>query len=755
MSTFDNAELPEVPDELKCRITAAHLKLLLDSAITLDVIAASGIESTPKGLRFPWSDGVGATVWQSRPDEPFVNDEGDTVKYLFPKDAKVPLNRLRDGDTYTRVIIAEGTKQQHAVLSHAPAEYAVYGMSGCWGYKHADLTPFYGREVFLLLDADFATNVDVYAAAEQFAKQLKKHGAKAVQFVSTTGDGKQGVDDVLAGFAPDKRPEMLRLWLSQATDKLGKRPAAKAPTEEASKYFRTRSKPIALQPADFVDDLLAATPAALTREKNIALYADGAYRVDADAFLSKIVTAFGNYYTPSILTTIEHVTRGRLAGMGRRLPERATAPLLNCPNTMVDLRTGQAVAHDPELMSSVQVTVAYDADASAPNYVAWLRESLRQEGATEADVDRLLDDLEETAGTMLDPTKTPSKALFLFGPSRSGKSTFLRLLKAIAGAANTSAVTLHDLVSDNFAAANLYGRMLNVAADLSNKHVEDLSLFKMITGEDVIKGNRKYGTQFEFTNQALIAFSANELPTVSEASRAYAERIKPFHFPRSFAGAEDKSLEDKLLAELPGILARWVRAYGRFLARNGYAATDAATQAAFEAKSDRVVQFFQDMCTITPAKHGQKLADDQGTVRREVALAFNDWAKRNGGSTMGERAFFQRLANVPDVVEVRLGKNRSRAFNIVVAKADDDSWDDELDEPQDTAEAVVAAAEAIVLGHQDHLFRAPAGVGCAIGRATARKAASLSADFDAVDPEQPPAGGDPWADALGMDDYQF
>lgn len=655
-------------------ISLKHNGILLGSAITQEVIDASGIHSTKTGISFPWNDGVGATVWQHRPDNPRLDDKGDPIKYEFPKGAKVPFNHLRDGDTYTRLIIAEGTKQQYAVLSHAPADFAVYGMSGCWGFKHADLTVVNSREVFLLLDSDFTENPGVYEAAERLTKQLKKHGAKAVQFVSTTGTDKQGVDDVLASFAESKRAEMLKLWLSQATEKLGKRPKPKAPTEAASKYFRTRPKPLELQPADAADDLLEGCPAALTKEGNIALYSGGVYQVDGNAILSKVVEMFGNFYRPSIKNTVTDVLKGRLGARGAVLPERATAPLLNCTNTMVDLRTGAMRPHSPDHMSSVQVTVSYDAEAQAPGYLAWLREALRQDHHTDADVDRLVTDLEEVAGTMLDPTKTPSKALFLFGPSRSGKSTFLRLLKAVAGATNTSAVTLHDLDRDQFAAANLYGRMLNVAADLSNKHVEDLSLFKMLTGEDVIKGNRKYGQQFEFTNQALIAFSANELPTVSEASRAYAERMKPFHFPNSFAGREDKTLEERLLTELPGILTRWVKAYGRFLARGGYSHTDTLTQSAFEAKSDRVVQFFQDMCTVTPARHGQKLDDVSCTGRRDVAMAFNAWSERNGGSKMGERAFFQRLSNISDVVEVKAGVKQRRGFNLVVAKADDDSW---------------------------------------------------------------------------------
>lgn len=674
-------------------LTPAHMQLLADSAITEAVALASGIKSTPDALAFPWSDGIGATVWQYRPDAPKTNEDGDLMKYVFAKGSQVPFNRLRDGDTYQRMIIAEGTRQQYTVLSHAPADFAVYGMSGCWGFRKADLsaTEPMGRDVYVLLDADFSSNVTVYAAAEELAGQLKKHGAKSVQFVSTTGTGKEGVDDVLAALPEAKRAEMLRLWLSQATPKLGRRPKAKRPERDPGdraqgpeKYFRQRDKPIALQPSDAADDLMAQAPAVITREENIAVYADGVYQVDANAILAKVVDMFGNYYTPSVRTTVTEVLKGKLTKAGRMLPEKASAPLLNCTNTMVDLRTGALSAHGPEHLSSVQVAVAYDADASAGAYLAWLREALRQPHHTDADVEALIDDIEETAGTMLDPTRTPSKALFLFGPSRSGKSTFLRLLKAVAGSRNTSAVTLHDLVSDQFAAANLYGRMLNVAADLSNKHVEDLSLFKMLTGEDVIKGNRKYGNQFEFTNQALIAFSANELPTVSESSRAYAERMKPFHFPNSFAGREDKTLEEKLVSELPGILARWVRAYSRFLARGGYRATDSATQGLFEAKSDRVVQFFQDMCTVTAARHGDKLEDADCTGRRDVAMAFNAWSERNGGSKMGERAFFQRLANVDGVVEVKQGPKQRRAFNVTVAKADDDSWGEEAesDEPQ-------------------------------------------------------------------------
>lgn len=717
-------------------VTAEHRQMLLDSAISAEVIDASGIQSTPKGLMFPWNDGVQPVVWQSRPDVPFFDENGDPVKYIFPKGATIPFNRLRETGSKA-LILAEGTKQSYAVLSHAPAHMDVYGMSGCYGFVNADMTVFEGRDVYLLADADIETNPGVWAAAEQLTKQAKRYGATGVYYVVTTGTGKEGVDDVLAQLPEDKRAASLNRWLAAASDKLPKRPKAKRPVQsdldaEAAKLFRQRDKPLAFQSLDTAQLIMQQSPAAITAEKNIALYRDGVYVVDEDAILAVVTGMLGNFYQPSHLKTTTDQLRGLLKIEGRILPERMAAPWLNCPNTMVDLKSGRTFDHNPDYMSYVQITTDYRPDMPTPVYDAWLREALRQDGHTDADLDALVADIEETSGTMLDPSRTPSKALFLFGPSRSGKSTYLRLLKAIAGAANTSAVTLHELGTDQFATANLYGKMLNVAADLSNAHVTDLSKFKMATGEDLLNANRKYGQQFSFTNQALFAFSANELPTVSEASRAYAERMKPFSFPNSFAGREDKTLEDKLMAELPGILARWVKAYGRFLARGGYGVTDAATQTQFEAKSDRVVQFFQDMCSVTEAAHGARLDVTQATGRRDVAVAFNAWAERNGGSKMGERAFFQRFAQIAGISEVRIGSG-SRGFNVTVARADDDVWAGEDVQPVADPVApsgVVAENPWVTAGDAVMASQAPAVIGPVAGPQTGTEGFELTASAD-------------------------
>ena len=627
--------------------------MLLGAAIKPEVIDASGIESTKGGMNFPWWDGNGTRLTQYRPDTPITTDTGQTIKYVFPKGSSMILNQLRDPG-YGPVLICEGTKQQYAALSWAPDSFAVYGMAGCWCWTDADLMPFMGRDVFIVFDGDFVSNRDVYDAAKEFKDALMAHDAASVKFVKTTARDKDGLDDVLSRMPEDKRTHFMTLWISRAIEKLPKAPAKK----DANPFFEKGS--LLVQKA--TEFLLERQPAALTQEHKIAVYLNGSYHINGTAFVSAVGRMLGDQYRPNWRAAMEEMTEGILFESAKILPDRNAHQLLNCSNGMLDLRTLELLPHDPSYLSCVQVPVAWDPDASAPVYEAWLEDVCGSQAA----------DLEEVAATMLDPTRTPHKAAFLFGPSRSGKSTFLRIMQSMAGVENRTAVTLHELSTSPFAAANVYGKILNSAADLSSSHVADLSVFKMMTGEDPVHGNRKYGRQFTFTNGALFAFSANELPTVSESSRAYAERIKPFEFPNSFAGRENPEIESTMLSsELPGILVRWVTAYRRILERGGYSVTDARVRQEFDTRSDRVAQWVAESCAITPYAEGQIVPATECTGRRETASEFNRWAQRNGGHTMGERKVFDRLRQIEGIYEVRVAVVKSRAFNIVVRNADD------------------------------------------------------------------------------------
>lgn len=621
-------------------------------------------------LLFRYMSPDGKTVaLQLRPDTPVVNEKtGDVMKYVFAPDSPSILHAARVREDKTGpLLLSEGTCQTIAAAHYAPDDIEVYGIAGCQSWMKAgvptrDLAVVDGREVFIALDADAGSNLNVYEAGVALREACIAQGADSVRFIRIPGAGRTGLDDVLGGEIPERRQRYLKRLIEIARDRPAKekpefpavvKPKAKKSDDASISPFFDGEK---LKVQTLTETILGTCPAALTREDRIALYIDGVYRTDGKGFLAVLTELLGESFRTSHQSNAEAFAVGRLAAHGIVLPERMNEPLLNVKNGMIDLRTGELIEHDSKFLSTVQFPITFDPEATAPIYEKWLREMVGGQ----------VDDLEETAALMLDPTITPTKAVFLFGPARSGKSTMLRILGEIAGSENTSGVTLHDLAEDKFAAANLYGKTLNLAADLSARHVDDLSVFKLMTGADLIHANRKYGQQFDFTNRALFVFSANELPTVGESSRAYSERVKPFHFPNSFAGREDPSIEAAILNELPGILNRLITAHRRRVERGRMLDTDPMIREAFEQASDKVRQFVNEACEVLPVevdRGGSKNATISQTT--DLYRRFAEWTADEGKQGLAKSKFRARLVNVPGVFE-SVSSGRSRGWNLRV-----------------------------------------------------------------------------------------
>jgi putative DNA primase/helicase len=596
-------------------------------------------------LIYPWRYGE-ITELQIAPD-----NREKFKRYYFREGATAIPNEVRENGDEGPVILAEGSKQQLVAAEYAPEEYSIYGIAGCWNWTAADLSRFAFRDVVVIFDGDMKRNRDVWDAAQQLQETLDMYGAMSIKFVSLPTTGTDGLDDLLARTKDDDtRRRMLDNLISKAGS-LGKAPAKKA-SKKSGVFFDDHGSLLVQTLAKSIYD---EAPLLLTPEQKVAAYAGGVYRLDGLGVLSIITRLLGEDYRPAHRAAVEDVLAGRLNEAGLLAPTWMTEPYLNCANGMLDLRTGELKPHSPDYLSLVQIPIAYDPDATCPTYESWL----------ESVVGDQADALEEIASTMLDPTRTPTKALFAFGPSRSGKSTFLRILKAIAGDQNTSGVTLQQLSDDKFAAANLYGMMLNVGADLSNREVSDLQLFKMMTGVDPIHANRKYGKQFGFTNRALFGFSANELPQVSEGSSAYRNRVKPVKFPNSFADAEDQRIEDQIMTELPGVLARLVKAYRAHAERgHRYLETDPQIMEEFDQGSDRVRMWVAEEMEIWPAERADmEMPAGQFSTATELTGQFNQWATRNHGSNMGRNTLKGRLTSIDGVMEVR-GPDRSRGLNV-------------------------------------------------------------------------------------------
>ena len=207
----------------------------------------------------------------------------------------------------------------------------------------------------------------------------------------------------------------------------------------------------------------------------------------------------------------------------------------------------ELLPHDPEYRFLASLSTEYDPDADCPRFMQFLDEVVTTETARMK--------LQEYAGYTLMHWGLPyHKALFLVGPTASGKSTFLDTLRATHGERTVSSLAPQQM-TQRFGGADLYGKWLNVRNDIPAAMIKNTGTFKEIVAGDRIKAEEKFKDPFHFSPTAKHLFSANQLPETETDDEAFYRRILLVPFPTSIPRDErDTHLDDKLQQELPGVL---------------------------------------------------------------------------------------------------------------------------------------------------------------------------------------------------------
>ncbi|BBD63650.1 hypothetical protein NIES2109_65250 (plasmid) [Nostoc sp. HK-01] len=143
------------------------------------------------------------------------------------------------------------------------------------------------------------------------------------------------------------------------------------------------------------------------------------------------------------------------------------------------------------------------------------------------------------------------------GPGGSGKSTFQWLATALVGIDNTAVTTLKQLEANRFETASLYGKRLVLITD-SERYGGDVSNLKAITGEDIIRNERKGIQQtkgFKFPGMVMIA--ANEAIQSNDYTSGLKRRRLTVPFLNQIPPHLRRNLESEFEPYLPGVL-QWV-----------------------------------------------------------------------------------------------------------------------------------------------------------------------------------------------------
>lgn len=245
------------------------------------------------------------------------------------------------------------------------------------------------------------------------------------------------------------------------------------------------------------------------------------------------------------------------------------------------------------------------------------------------------------------------KMFIALGEPGTGKSQYLSLLENFLGKdENVSNATIQDIIYDKFAAADLYGKMANIYADLSKNALHDTGRIKAITsGVDSIRAQFKFKNGFKFVPFAKLTFSCNKLPELEDLNDyAFFDRLILITFPFRFRGTDKEvhNLSELLTTkeELSGFLNECLKRLEEMTKNKGFSKRYMVeqTREIYIRSSDIVGSFVLDM-----------IEEDHEYVipKEELYNIFSKYCIDKGVSTMSMDLFGKKLRSKISVSDSR------------------------------------------------------------------------------------------------------
>jgi putative DNA primase/helicase len=286
-------------------------------------------------------------------------------------------------------------------------------------------------------------------------------------------------------------------------------------------------------------------------------------------------------------------------------------------NGVLDLRTGQLRAGQPEDRITLHSNVVYDPDAKCPRWLQFQDEVFC--GDTE-----LIDYVWRLAGYSMSGITKEQVFMICYGAGANGKSRFLSALSYVLGDygynAPFSAFEHKDRSSIPNDLAALEKRRFVVSSETNEGTQLNEARLKALSGEDPTTARYMYKEFFTFNPNCKIWLAVNHKPVVKDDSHGFWRRPRLIPFLRQFKSDEaDKDLAYKLQAEAPGIL-NWLLVGWLEYQRRGLEPTPTIVLNAtedYKVESDPLAQFIVDRCLI----------EESHTVRAsDLYTAYVNWA---------------------------------------------------------------------------------------------------------------------------------
>jgi len=571
----------------------------------------------------------------------------------------------------------EGEKKS---LCATQNRFPCIGLVGVWGWKdskHERLSAalerinWKDRVVYICFDSDLVDNAQIQDAECRLAKLLRQQGATVLAIRIPPGKDaagvtvKAGIDDFIVANGVAAFGELVK--------------AAKA-ADDAKPAIKSKMGSDMIDAGDCAraihgSEIMGSVPKLIFWRGQWMRYRNGCWREAPPAEVRALVAR----WLDDKFCMVAQSHTGNVLDMLKAHSLKPSS--INPPAWLADpkrpwpademIATPKQLVHLPSLAAGSEsfsipagtlffstAALDYEFAAEAPRPTAWLDFLAQLWGDDQESIDAL----QEWFGYFLSNDTSQQKILLLIGPPRSGKGTIARVLTRLLGRDNVCAPTLASL-EQNFGLQPMIGKSIAIIGDarLSGRTDQSKVVERLlsISGEDSITVDRKYAEPVTAKLTSRLMILSNELPKLAESSGALTGRMITLRLTRSFLGAEDPSLTNKLLAELPSILLWAVAGWSMLRGRGFFHQPSSSKELADELRdlSSPIGTFLRARCVVAP---------ERSVGVDDIFRAWCDWCKSVGRDHPGTQQTFGRdlRSGVPAlrVVHPRVDGGRLRMY---------------------------------------------------------------------------------------------
>jgi len=322
----------------------------------------------------------------------------------------------------------------------------------------------------------------------------------------------------------------------------------------------------------------------------------------------------------------------------------ASPPGVVFSSSFVEVRASGVVQHEHSPAHRARFAYSFGFQPN-PNPARFLR-FLGQVFAGDDDAAEKVLLLQEFVGAaMLGLSTRHQRVIVLVGAGANGKSVLAAIIESAMQRGACVAIAPQDF-GDEYRAAMLAGKLLNVVSELPEADILDSESFKAVVSGESRTARHIRQAPFTFRPVAGHLFAANRLPGTTDHTHGFWRRLLVLQFNRVFSEAEQESELAKriIVDELPGIVSWFILGSARVLAQDGYTIPPSSRKAvdAWRQNADQVRAFIDARTKRLDAT----ASPSDGEPAEQLYRAYRHWAQDNGNRAMASNKFAERMGQL-------------------------------------------------------------------------------------------------------------